>query len=322
MSHALFLTHGMTLALAWFLAVDVAACALVACLAVTLARLQPSRPPIFWFGMRVLPAGAAVAFVAIVFLPSYWKYEPRDLVEGFDVTLTALALVAATILVAAAVRGGSAWRRASIRARHWMRNARPVTFACASVPAFEIDADEPVMALVGVVRPRLLVTRGLVTALTRAELDASIAHELGHQRAWDNLKRLAMRAAPDVLTWLPAARALEARWVSASEHAADRRAGERGAAARCALASALVKVARLTPSPTPAAEPICTLVGGGDIASRVERLLDDQAFAIHARGSSRSTLGAAVAMLLVAMGYAPLLRVVHQATEVLVHVLP
>src|SRR4029079_11587103 len=40
---------------------------------------------------------------------------------------------------------------------------------------------------------------------------------------------------------------------------------------------ALLKVARLTPCALPTAEPISTLVGGGDIASRVRSLVDDAA---------------------------------------------
>jgi Zn-dependent protease with chaperone function len=318
----MFLAHGATLALACFLVVDLAACALVACAAVWLARGHRPHPPAFWFGWRVLPAALAAAFVAGVFLPSYWKYEPRDFVEGFDVSLSALALVAVAVLAAAAARGVTAWRNASRRTRVWMRRAEAVSLVGASIPAFQIDAAEPMMALVGVLSPRLLVTRGLVEVLTSAELEASVAHELGHQRAWDNLKRLAMRAAPDVLTWLPAARALEARWVSAAEHAADRLAGRDDAAARCALASALVKVARLTTRPTRVAEPICTLVGEGDIASRVEQLLDDRTFASPTRRFSPASVGVALALLAVGAGYVPLLRVVHQATEVLVSLLP
>ena len=85
------------------------------------------------------------------------------------------------------------------------------------------------MALVGVLRPRLLITRPVLEALTDEELSASVAHELSHWRAWDNLKRLAMRAAPDILFATSAARALERRWAAASEHAADRGAGDSGA---------------------------------------------------------------------------------------------
>ena len=80
-----------------------------------------------------------------------------------------------------------------------MRAGRPLALADTSMPAYAIDTDAPVMALVGVLRPRLLITRPVLEALTDEELRASVAHELGHWRAWDNLKRLAMRAAPDLL---------------------------------------------------------------------------------------------------------------------------
>jgi beta-lactamase regulating signal transducer with metallopeptidase domain len=176
------------------------------------------------------------------------------------------------------------------------------------------------MALVGVIRPRLIVTRGVVSALTIDELRAGIAHEIGHLRAWDNLKRLVMVAAPDVLAETRAAAAIEARWAAAAEHAADRAAGG-DSESRCALASALVKVAKLTPVSTPLAEPISTLVDGGDIASRVQRLLDDNSPAQPLRSVPRVSATLAIAGAF-AVAYGPLLRLVHEATEVIVNTLP
>jgi hypothetical protein len=268
-----------------------------------------------------LPAASAVVFVTALFLPSYWKFEPRQVTEGFDVTLAACAIAAMAIVAAACVRGVSTWRRAARRTRAWMATARPLALPGTSIPAFAIDADAPVMALVGVLRPRLLVTRGLIDALTDDELAASVAHELGHCRAWDNLKRLAMRSAPDVLAGTAAVRHLERRWASASEHCADHRASDDNAAVRCALASALVKVARLTPLSLPSAEPISTLVGGGDIASRVHHLLAERAPA-SSGSRARPAMVLAGSATLMAVTYAPVLRAVHDLTEVLVRFLP
>jgi hypothetical protein len=90
-----------------------------------------------------------------------------------------------------------------------MRAGRPLALADTSMQAYAIDTDAPLMALVGVLRPRLLITRPVLEALTDEELRASVAHELGHWRAWDNLKRLAMHAAPDLLSATGAARALD-----------------------------------------------------------------------------------------------------------------
>ena len=315
-----FLLHGTTLAFAWFLLLNAAATAAVTVVAAWLSRRERSASPALWLSLRLTPAVLSLAFVAIVFLPSYWRFEPREDVEGFDLTLTALALLAFTVIGAAVARGVIAWRRAARRIEQWMRASRPLALAGTSMPAFAIDTAAPVMALVGVLRPRLLITRPVLDALTDEELRAASAHELGHWRAFDNLKRLAMRAAPDLLAATPAARAIERRWAAAAEHAADRIAGQSGQA-RCALASALVKVARLTPPATSIAEPISALLDGGDITSRVQRLLDDAPAAGEGR-SARWLALAIPASALILGGYAPLLRLVHGVTEMLVNTLP
>jgi Peptidase family M48 len=318
-----FALRGLTLALAWFCLLNVAGGLVVALLAWPLAANARRRTAALWFGLRVFASVAALAFVAAIFLPSYWLYEPRDVIEGFDVLLTAGALVTCVAIAAGVVRGVSAWRRAARRTRAWMRSARPLSLPGTNIPAFEIDAEAPVLALVGVLRPRMLVTRGLITALTPEELAVAVAHEIGHSHARDNLKRLVMRSVPDVLPANASMRALERRWAASSEDGADRAAGEHDPRARCALASALLKVARLTPPVTPISEPICTLMGSGDIASRVRRLLDDRT-AVSA-GTVRRTVGwagALVAVAAIAVAYAPLLRAVHEATELLVRSLP
>jgi Zn-dependent protease with chaperone function len=314
-----FLLHGTTLALAWFVVLNGVVTAAAALLAVRLARRARPAAPGHWLALRLAPAVLSIAFVAIVFLPSYWRFEPREGVEGLDVTLTTLAVLAIAVIGSAGARGVAAWRGAARRTEQWMRASRPLTLAGAAMPAFAVDADAPVMALVGVLRPRLLITRPVLDALTDEELGAGVAHELGHWRAWDNLKRLAMRAAPDMWFATGAARWLERRWAAASEHAADRGAGgsERE---RCALASALVKVARLTPPQTSIDGPISALVDGGDITARVHRLLDGSPSHVERRSSRR--LATALAAPALALAYAPLLRLVHAVTELVVHSLP
>jgi len=314
-----YFAHGATLALAWFFLVNLAACGVAAVTAALCRRHDRSSG--FWFRLRVFPATASLVFVAGMFLPSYLQYEPRETGEGFDVTLTVLAAGAAALLVAAAIRGAAAWVSATRRSRAWMSSAR--RFGVHNgVPTFQIDADTPMMALVGIVRPRLIVTTPLVGALSSDEMQASIAHEVAHWRAWDNLKRLAMRAAPDLLGTTGAGRAIERRWASAAEHAADNYAGGTNPATRCALASALVKIVRLMPQPTPAAEPISTLIGGGDIASRVSRLLEDAPMVGRAAKRTPRWTAAAVVALAVAASYPTSLVTVHDVTEALVHFLP
>jgi Zn-dependent protease with chaperone function len=323
MSAMLYVVRGIVLALAWFMIVNVAAGAVAAGVARRSIARDTAKSPAFWLGVRLFPAAAATLFIAAFFLPSYWMYEPREFAEGFDVTLTSLAAGALIVVAAAGARGIVAWRRAARRTEAWMRAARPVALGHRGVVAFAIDDEAPMMALVGVLRPRLLVTRGLLAALTGEELDASVAHEIGHWRAWDNLKRLGMRAAPDLLAVTSSAHAIERRWAAAAEQAADRRAAGDDNHTRCALASALVKVARLMPPPAPVNEPISTLLDGGEIASRVEHLLDDRALAPSARDHSTGRqIVLAIMTVTLVLGYTPLLQIVHSATEVLVNTLP
>ena len=314
-----YLLHGTTLALAWFVLLNTATTVAVAIVSARLTRETRAASPGLWLALRLSPAAVSVAFVAVVFLPSYWRYEPREFVEGFDLSLTTLALAAAAIIGFALLRGVTAWRNAARRTDAWMRAARPLTLPGVSMPAYAIEVTAPVMALVGVLRPRLLITRPVLDVLTDEELRAAAAHEVGHRHAFDNLKRLVMRAAPDLLSATAAGPALERQWTAAAEHAADRSAGD-GDRARCALASALVKVARLTPPVTPIGEPISALVDGGDITARVRRLLDDPPAA--GRRLIARWLAPAIGLSALALTYTPLLQIVHDVTEVLVNTLP
>jgi len=314
-----FLAHGATLTFAWFVAMNVAVTIVTGAVATVALRGNSKRSAGFWMSLRLAPALAAVFFTIALFAPSYWKFEPRENVEGFDITLTLLAGFGVVVVGAAIARGLTAWTAARRRVRQWMTHARPLTLTSTALPAYAIDAAQPMIALVGLRRPRLLVTQGLIDALTPAELDAAVAHELGHQRGFDNFKRLVICSAPDLLTYFHAARVIEQRWAAAAEHLADR-IGD-SAAARCALASALVKVARLTPTIPAINEPISTLISGGEIASRVQRLLADDDTIPSARTWRLGVLGA-LGCLAIAFAYSPLLQAVHELTEILVHTLP
>ncbi len=324
----MFLLRGASLALAWFLVVNVVASVLVALVATRAGRATAAstESPSLWLALRLVPAGVSMAFVAGVFVPSYLEFEPRQLTaEGLAITLTALGAVGLGLLVGGGVRAVAAWSRTARRAREWMRAAEPFELHDAPISAYRIDAESPVMALVGILRPKLLVTRGLLDALTAEELAATVGHELGHSRGWDNLKRLAIAAAPDLLGAMGLARALEHRWAAAAEHCADRRASATSPATRVALASALVKVARLMPPPSTSVEPICTLIGLGDIAPRVERLIDidsplDRAPRRGAIVGRWSAALATAALLLVT--YAHLAVGVHQVTETVIRFVP
>ena len=103
----------------------------------------------------------------------------------------------------------------------------------------------PGVSLAGIWRPRILIGSEARSALTPAELDVAISHEVAHQRSQDNLKRFFLYCAPDLFGWTRVARQLEERWQAEAECEADAAAVMGDSERAVVLASALVKVARL-----------------------------------------------------------------------------
>lgn len=105
-----------------------------------------------------------------------------------------------------------------------------------------VRAAEPFSFAYGLVAPRVVVSTGLVDAVSREELDAVLEHERYHVRNLDPLKVLLARVLPSALFFLPALHDLRKRYAAGREIAADRRALE--IHGRRALAGALLKVVR------------------------------------------------------------------------------
>ncbi len=103
-------------------------------------------------------------------------------------------------------------------------------------------------------------------------MDVSLAHELAHHDSRDNLKRVLVACSPDLLDVWPSGRALERRWRAAVEFAADARAVAGSQTRAVALASALLKVARLAPAAGVPAAGIA-FYDGTLLSARIDRLL-------------------------------------------------
>jgi Zn-dependent protease with chaperone function len=133
----------------------------------------------------------------------------------------------------------------------------------------------PVFAVVGVVHPKLFIAERVLDELDPVEIEAVLIHELGHIAAWDNLKRLVMKACGDLLV-VPVGRSLVEHWSETAERAADQYAVEQsGRLTALNLASALIKIARLVPDEPFPAMPAASYVLRVDesLAVRVRRLL-------------------------------------------------
>jgi Zn-dependent protease with chaperone function len=197
--------------------------------------------------LRTLPVVGGITIVALLFAPAYLTHEPRENHEEITLNLALVAFFSALGVVLAVFRGIVSWRVTARLTADWLRNAEKIALPGITIPAFRIQHQFPVVAIVGTFRPRLFIANQILQSLTGAELSAALAHEVGHVIARDNLKRGLIRACRDTLLIIPCGRGLDNAWKDASEGAADEYAAGRDRMVGLDLASALVKIARLVP---------------------------------------------------------------------------
>jgi hypothetical protein len=261
---------------------------------------------------RLAPAAVFVPLAAAV-QAAFWRFEPAHGGERLGPLLVGLAVIGAVLALCSAIRLLTALRATSRLRRSWRAAAGPIAVPGWTGLAYRVEAEFPVVAVVGTWRPELFVAARVAAACSPVEIAVVVAHERAHVAALDNLTRAAFAATP-----LPAGLSsrLEQAWAAASEDAADlaARAGGSGVT----LASALLKVAALAlpvPPPRPPTALASALIGAGGLEPRVRRLLAPP----PALGRAAWWLSAAGTAGLVAAS-SSLLRQVYDVAEFLVAV--
>lgn len=268
---------------------------------------HPSSNPNVLFGLRVLPFGASALFAVFFTFPSFWLMERRALDE--DVTTFFLAMGALVLLSAGATRAVRASRRTTQRVSQWLRKTGGRGKASATTLSTAHDA--PALMLVGIWRPKVVVSDTAMAALTENELRLAIRHELGHRRSCDNLKKLLMNAIP-----FPGTGGIERAWREAAELAADGSAVENRQDA-LDLASALIKLSRPAKwwsEPETASAFVC---GSSAVAMRVQHLLNWRSNTRLYRTWPWALLFVLVVTAIVS-NYGTALLMTHRLTELLV----
>jgi len=222
--------------------------------------------------LRFTPTIAACLVAGAIVLPSFLRLEPRHSGERVGVTLIGLGAAVALMLLAGALRALRSVLATRALERRWRVGAAEIVLPGFPLPAFAIDEPFPLIAVVGVVRPRLYVARQVLERCTPGELAGIVAHETAHVSRRDNLKRLLLRACPDILAFSPMGARIERAWTEASERAADDNAAAR-TGSRLDLAAALVKVARSLVAPAPTDGVLAAFCREEEITTRVRRLL-------------------------------------------------
>jgi Zn-dependent protease with chaperone function len=270
------------------------------------------------FRLRMLPAAVAVAAMAQGIL-SFVVFEPRSEQETVGVVLTVLAASGVGLYALAVAR----WARVTMATnrvlRTWMRTATPLALPGIGVPSFAIDVAFPVVAVVGILRPRVVVARQVLAHSSPAELRAILAHERRHLEKRDNTRRALLACLPDPLSITRLGTSLTAQWHEAAEQAADDAAGEQSPSGRCDLAAALLNVARLSAGQPAVCLPASALYRGEDLERRVRRLVGGPAPPPLPKVSPLHRLAGSTS-LLIAGGLA--LHAMHEVVEAAVTYLP
>lgn len=264
------------------------------------------------FALRVLPLFASVVLTAVFVVPSFQILEPRSIDEGMGTLPLALGVAALLMIAWGSYRVISAQTRTSRIVARWLEGARPLDTDAQTV-TFRSRRETPPLTLVGMRKPRVLVSDSTVELLSHDELRVALQHELAHIRSCDNLKKLVFRFSP-----FPGMAKLEGAWSQAAELAADDAAVSNLNDA-IDLAAALVKLSRLLPVE---AAPACT-VGfvTGSISARVARLLawDNAGKERQPRIPHWFAIPPVVAVVFFSfLTYGPVLALTHEATEWLV----
>ena len=153
------------------------------------ARLSSRKQEQIIFTLRVFPVGAAVVFVLAFLLPAYLLFEPRLSGETVSIKLALISLASLLGIGFAGYRVFRTWLATRRLTSSWLKHSERISVDQVDVPVFRIRHPFPVIAVVGMFRPRMFVASQIFDSLSAEEFRAAIAHEYGHLNAHDNFKR-------------------------------------------------------------------------------------------------------------------------------------
>lgn len=273
--------------------------------------------------LRLSPVAVATFAVFALCVPSYLWLEPDANVERVGIACCVVALLGAAIWTISLVR---IVRAVSVSLRYRRQCERESTAAVVSneqAPVLVVESDAAVLALAGVIRPRVVVSRGVLQALLPYQLDAALEHERAHEFSRDNLKRFLLLLAPGIFPLSRGFAAIDRSWASFTEWAADDRAAAGDSQRSLSLAEALVRVARMGASSQTSLFVSSLIEDGRDLFIRVDRLLGLESSAENAPRKMRALFAGIslviAGLLLAAMAQPATLYSVHRLLERLIH---
>ncbi len=290
---------------------------------------QHSKPGFaakFLFMFRMFPF-ALTLFVVLGFcVPSYLWLEPLTSGEKVGFACLGAAALGFMVWMLSAFRVGFSLLRTSRYMSNCQRDGQEVAVEGEAAPVLVVKRDAPMMAVAGLVHPKLIVSRGVLHRLTPEQRAAAFRHEQAHQASRDNLKRFFYLLAPDAFPLVSGFRKIERHWARYTEWAADDHAVAGDSQRALSLAAALVSVAKMGVNHQPAfllSSLYSPLVAEDeDLAVRVDRLLREQQYAEKPMAPlvqvARNVALVAASLAVAALVWPGSLGSVHQILEKLI----
>lgn len=262
------------------------------------------------FGLRIFPfVVSAVVTVGFTF-PSFWLLERKSLDE--DGATFLLALCSLLILGAGLFRVLRVQARTTRAVAQWLVGATSIG-SDAGTPILNASHGAPALVLVGIRRPKVMISDTAATVLSNNELQVAVQHELEHARSRDNLKKVLVSATP-----FPGMGGIERAWQEAAELAADEAAVANRQEA-LDLAAALIKLSISSPQWPKPLLATGLVSGSGSIGLRVRRLLQWRTAERRVQRTRPWTLLFLFTMIVgIAINYGTALELTHRLTELLV----
>jgi Zn-dependent protease with chaperone function len=277
----------------------------------------------FLFATRILPCALGIGAVLGLCVPSYLWFEPQAAPERVGVACMAMVVLGAASWLVSLARVSQAvviserWRRI------WKETGREDRLAGETAQAMVVEKEAPLLAMAGILRPRLIVSRGVLRALSADQLEVALQHENAHRVSRDNLKRLFLLMVPDAMPFVGGFGLLEEAWARFAEWAADDAAVQGDSNRAVTLATALLRVARMGSGPRLSFLHTSLVAGDLDLSARVERLLEFETAGAQQGARTRAfPLGASfgmAALIATLLAVPALLSSVHRLLELFLH---
>jgi Zn-dependent protease with chaperone function len=287
-------------------------------------RRTPSAAARLLLTLRLLPFVLATLFVLVLCVPSYLWLEPAVAAERIGVACVVLAFLGAATWCLSLTRAAQAVV-ASIRHNQLAAAAGKTTQLLGNPSeVVVVEQEAPLLAMSGLLRPRLLISRNLLNSLSPEALAAALSHEHAHRTSRDNGKRFLILLAPDIFPFIRPLKVLERNWSKFTEWAADDQAAAGDPFRALSLAAALVRVARMGSAPRLPYLATSLLACDRDLAARVDRLLHPSPLPRSHTSPARfplrtASLLFASSLALLLLLAPPTLAVVHQLLELFLH---